>query len=143
MTYVPNREWTVPLTAVISGRASGSRSSRHGRPTGMVDQIEAWEHRQAVADGASSTKQVCEAMLVHAMPRPARRMVAAPAVSGRFGRLDAKRPALLEVALHPGVPEVGVEGDFVAVAQQPGPVAADRVGAHPPTEHDLHLFRPA
>jgi hypothetical protein len=57
--------------------------------------------------------------------------------------LDAERPAVFEVGLHPGVPEVGVEGDLVAGAQQPGPVAARWWGADPATEDDPHLFRAA
>src|SRR6185312_3503882 len=54
--------------------------------------------------------------------------------------LDAKRPPALEVGLHPGVAEVGVEGDLVPGAQQPGPVAVRGRGADPAAEHDLHLF---
>jgi hypothetical protein len=57
--------------------------------------------------------------------------------------LDAKRPPALEVGLHPGMPEVGVEGDLVPGAQQPGPVAVRGRGADPATEHDLHLLRAA
>src|SRR4029079_14032795 len=55
--------------------------------------------------------------------------------------LDAKRPPALEVGLHPGMPEVGVEGDLIAAAQQPGAVAVRWWGADPAAEHELHLFR--
>src|SRR5688500_15743184 len=36
--------------------------------------------------------------------------------------LDPERSAFLQVAFHPRVPEVGVEGDLIARTQQPGPV---------------------
>ena len=39
--------------------------------------------------------------------------------------------------------EVGVEGDLVAVAQEPSPVAVDRGGADPAAEDDLHFLRSA
>lgn len=54
--------------------------------------------------------------------------------------LDAKRAAAFEVGLHPGVPEVGVEGDLIAGAQQSGAVATRRWGPHSPTEDDLYLL---
>ncbi|MGI9091839.1 MAG: hypothetical protein ACR2FF_00010 [Mycobacteriales bacterium] len=53
---------------------------------------------------------------------------------------DPERPAFFEIALDPGVPEVGVEGDLVTGAQQPGPVA--RIGSclDVAAEDDLHLL---
>jgi hypothetical protein len=57
--------------------------------------------------------------------------------------LDPKRPTTLEVGLHPGVPEEGVEGHLIATAQQPGAVAPEGWGDDPPPEDDLHLLRSA
>jgi hypothetical protein len=39
--------------------------------------------------------------------------------------LDAKRAAALEVGLHPGVPEEGVEAHVVTATQQTGVMAPD------------------
>jgi len=55
--------------------------------------------------------------------------------------LDTERPTACEVGLHPGVSEVGVEGDLVPGAQQPGAVPVRWWGADPAAEDDLHLFR--
>jgi hypothetical protein len=55
-------------------------------------------------------------------------------------RLDPEGPPAFEVGLHPRVPEVGVEGDLVTGAQQPGAVATRWWGTHSPTEDDLHLL---
>jgi hypothetical protein len=52
----------------------------------------------------------------------------------------AKRAPAFEVGLHPGMGEVGVEGDLVPKAQQPGPVAAFWWGVDPAAEHELHVF---
>src|SRR5215204_2607044 len=52
--------------------------------------------------------------------------------------LDTERPPALEVGLHPGVPEVGVERDLITAAQQPRTVAVRGWGADPAAEHDLH-----
>src|SRR5690349_23609462 len=57
--------------------------------------------------------------------------------------LDPECPPALEVGLHPGMPEVRVEGDLVAAAQQPGPGPVRGWGADPAAEHNLHLLRAA
>jgi hypothetical protein len=41
------------------------------------------------------------------------------------------------------VPEVGIDRDLIAGAQQPGAVTTHRWGPHPLTEDDLHLLGPA
>ncbi len=65
-----------------------------------------------------------------------------PEVTGVIDhRLDPERTAALEVGLDSGMPEVGIEGDLISGAQQPGAVATHRWPPHPPPEDDLHLLR--
>jgi hypothetical protein len=67
-----------------------------------------------------------------------------PEVAGVIDHgLDPEWPTAFEVGLHPGVPEVGVEGDLVTGAQQPGAVTTLGCGADPAAENDLHLLRSA
>jgi hypothetical protein len=55
-----------------------------------------------------------------------------PEVAGVIDHgLDPECPTAFEVGLHPGVPEVGVEGDLVTGAQQPGAVTTLGCGNHP------------
>src|SRR5512142_1894097 len=120
-------------------RAGALRPSNDGRSR---DPLKGWARKDtALADPKSVDHPAVDVtgpdeQLVEVLQAPGDPKVAGVVDDG----LDPKRPALLQVALHARVAEVGVERDLVAAAQQPGAVPADRLGAHPAGEDELHLL---
>jgi hypothetical protein len=145
----PLTAWMQAHRALARGMTRGSPKRRLGPPTiadgWSRDPLRGWARKDAALTDTESidyatvdvTGLARDSSSCSSRRRTPRSPVSLMTVSMRNAQPQ------LRLGLNPAAPEVGVEGDLVTAAQQPGAITAHGSGGDPAAEDDLHLLRSA